>query len=204
MRYQFLAVLLLAQGPQPPSTIAAPPIAGVIAPGTTIELVTYPVEGTEGPVGLPDGSLLFTETRADRITRVDLQGTYVHLRREIERLERARARSEGTADRGAAGTGPRTRRRAASARQRRDAGRSLRRQALPTAERPGRQRPRRRVLHRHAGRVLPAARGHAVACRAGHSQSEWRDAQPGRERSSTPTTRTARTCSRSTCVRTAR
>ena len=80
MRYQFLAVLLLAQAPQPPSTIAAPPIAGVIAPGTTIELVTYPVEGTEGPVGLPDGSLLFTETRADRITRVDLQGktsTYV-------------------------------------------------------------------------------------------------------------------------------
>ena len=71
-----LAVLLVAQAPpQPPATVAAPPIAGVIAPGTTIELVKYPVQGTEGPVGMPDGSILFTETRADRITRVDLQGT---------------------------------------------------------------------------------------------------------------------------------
>ena len=74
MRYQFLAVLLLARGPQPPSTIAAPPIAGVIAPGTTIELVTFPPAGDRGLIGLPDGSLLFTETRADRITRVDLPG----------------------------------------------------------------------------------------------------------------------------------
>ena len=27
--------------------------------------------GTEGPVGLPDGSLIFTETQANRITRID-------------------------------------------------------------------------------------------------------------------------------------
>jgi gluconolactonase len=76
-----LALVLLAQSPpSPPATAAAPPIAGVIAAGTTIELVKYPVQGTEGPVGMPDGSILFTETRADRITRVDLQGntsTYV-------------------------------------------------------------------------------------------------------------------------------
>ena len=181
MRYQFIAVLLLAQGPQPPSTIAAPPIAGVIAPGTTIELVNYPVEGTEGPVGLPDGSLLFTETRADRITRVDLQGitsTYVEKSNGSNGLG---FDAKGRLIAGAAGAGQRTRRRAASARQRCDAGRSLRRQVLPPAQRPGRQRPRRRVFHRHAGRVLPAARGHADARRAGHSQSEWRDAQPGRE-----------------------
>jgi gluconolactonase len=76
-----LAVLLLAQTPAPPpASVDAPAIPGVIAPGTKIELVTYPVQGTEGPVGMPDGSILFTETRVDRITRVDLQGhtsTYV-------------------------------------------------------------------------------------------------------------------------------
>ena len=70
-----LAVLLLAQTPaSPPASVDAPAIPGVIAAGTKIELVTYPVQGTEGPVGMPDGSILFTETRADRITRVDLQG----------------------------------------------------------------------------------------------------------------------------------
>jgi gluconolactonase len=61
--------------------IVAQAIPGVVAAGTKIELVKYPVQGTEGPVGLPDGSgILFTETRADRITRVDPQGntsTYV-------------------------------------------------------------------------------------------------------------------------------
>jgi gluconolactonase len=76
-----VGLLVLAQAaPQPPATAKAPAIPGVIAAGTTIELVKYPVEGTEGPVGMPDGSVLFTETRADRITRVDLLGrtsTYV-------------------------------------------------------------------------------------------------------------------------------
>ena len=75
-----VAVVLLAQGPQPPGSMEAPAIPGVIAPGTRIELVAFPVNGTEGPVGMPDGSILFTETRADRITRVDREGrtsTYV-------------------------------------------------------------------------------------------------------------------------------
>jgi gluconolactonase len=58
----------------PPKTVNAPAIPGVIAAGTPIELVAYPVRGTEGPVGLPDGSIIFTETRADHITRVDAAG----------------------------------------------------------------------------------------------------------------------------------
>jgi gluconolactonase len=38
--------------------------------GLPIELLTSGREGSEGPLGLPDGSLLFTETRAQRILRI--------------------------------------------------------------------------------------------------------------------------------------
>ena len=59
----------------PPRDVAAPAIPDVVAAGTRIELVKYPVQGTEGPVGLPDGSgIIFTETRADHITKVDANG----------------------------------------------------------------------------------------------------------------------------------
>ena len=60
----------------PPRDVVAPAIPGVVSAGTRIELVTFPVQGTEGPVGLPDGSgIIFTETRADHITKVDAAGT---------------------------------------------------------------------------------------------------------------------------------
>jgi gluconolactonase len=80
------AALLLVAAPgraqrQGGTPLAAPPrasataIPGVVAAGTTIELVRFPVQGTEGPVGLPDGSgIIFTETRADHITKVDARG----------------------------------------------------------------------------------------------------------------------------------
>ena len=59
----------------PPRDVVAPAIPGVVAAGTRIELVKFPVQGTEGPVGLPDGSgIIFTETRADHITKVDASG----------------------------------------------------------------------------------------------------------------------------------
>lgn len=45
-------------------------IDGVIAPGTSVEFIKDKFEGTEGPITLPDGSLIFTETRANRITRI--------------------------------------------------------------------------------------------------------------------------------------
>jgi gluconolactonase len=67
--------LAAQDGPAPPAHVIAPAIPGVVAAGTRIELVKYPVQGTEGPVGLPDGGILFAETRADRITKVDAQGT---------------------------------------------------------------------------------------------------------------------------------
>lgn len=62
----------LAQREAPPASVAAPAIPGVIAAGTTIDLVNGSFRRTEGPVGMPDGSLLFTE--ADSIVRIDARG----------------------------------------------------------------------------------------------------------------------------------
>lgn len=47
-----------------------PPIPGVAAGGGVIDLVKDGFNGTEGPIGLADGSLLFTETNANRIVRI--------------------------------------------------------------------------------------------------------------------------------------
>lgn len=54
---------------------ATPGIAGVVAPGTPIELIKEGFDGTEGPVTLPDGSLIFTETTANRVTRIAADGS---------------------------------------------------------------------------------------------------------------------------------
>jgi gluconolactonase len=60
------------QAPRPPASVPAPAIPGVIAPGTAIDLVNGDFRRTEGPVGAPDGSLLFTG--ANQIIRVDAAG----------------------------------------------------------------------------------------------------------------------------------
>jgi hypothetical protein len=67
-------VVLAAQGGQAPpvaSETTARCDSGVIAAGTKIEVIKSGFSGTEGPIGLPDGSLIFTETQANRITRID-------------------------------------------------------------------------------------------------------------------------------------
>lgn len=53
----------------------APAIDGVVAAGTKIEFIKDGFEGTEGPIALQDGSLIFTETRANRITRITADGS---------------------------------------------------------------------------------------------------------------------------------
>jgi gluconolactonase len=50
--------------------VVTPAIPGVVAVGTRVEVVREGFEGTEGPVVLKDGSILFTENRADRIVRI--------------------------------------------------------------------------------------------------------------------------------------
>ena len=58
--------------PPPPATATtAPNIPGVVAAGTKVEVIKEGFQGTEGPIGLPDGSLIFTETNANRITKID-------------------------------------------------------------------------------------------------------------------------------------
>src|SRR4029434_9691053 len=66
--------VLAAQGGQTPPVAAQAPataIPGVIAAGTKVEVIKSGFTGTEGPIGMPDGSLIFTETAANRITRID-------------------------------------------------------------------------------------------------------------------------------------
>ncbi|WP_457423137.1 SMP-30/gluconolactonase/LRE family protein [Roseateles sp. P5_E7] len=56
-------------------------IAGVVADGTPIVILGDGFKGTEGPLGLPDGSFVFTETQEARITRIAADGRLsTHLR----------------------------------------------------------------------------------------------------------------------------
>jgi len=48
-----------------------PAIPGVAAGGVVLELIKDGFNGTEGPIGYSDGSLLFTETQANKIIRID-------------------------------------------------------------------------------------------------------------------------------------
>jgi gluconolactonase len=54
--------------------LATPGIAGVVNANTAIELVNAGFAGSDGPLGLSDGSLIFAEPRAARITRIDREG----------------------------------------------------------------------------------------------------------------------------------
>jgi gluconolactonase len=70
------AAVAFAQGqppaPLPPATeTVAPAIPNVVAGGTKVTVIKEGFQGTEGPIALPDGSLVFTETNASRITRID-------------------------------------------------------------------------------------------------------------------------------------
>jgi gluconolactonase len=61
--------------PPPPATdTVAPGIPGVVAAGTKVTVIKEGFQGTEGPIALPDGSLIFTETAASRITKIDKDG----------------------------------------------------------------------------------------------------------------------------------
>jgi gluconolactonase len=55
--------------------VVTPAITGVVAAGTAIELIKEGFNGTEGPLVLQDGSFIFTETTANRITRIAPDGS---------------------------------------------------------------------------------------------------------------------------------
>ncbi|HEY6528649.1 MAG TPA: SMP-30/gluconolactonase/LRE family protein [Cellvibrionaceae bacterium] len=70
-----LAIALAVAPSVRADTTAINPIAGVVTEGTKVELIKDGFEGTEGPLALPDGSLIFTETRANRITQIAPDGS---------------------------------------------------------------------------------------------------------------------------------
>ena len=55
--------------------VVTPAIAGVVAADTRVEVIREGFDGTEGPVVLSDGAILFTENRADRIVKVAPDGS---------------------------------------------------------------------------------------------------------------------------------
>src|SRR5437868_5462733 len=79
-----LAALGHGQAPPQPSVQGQPPyvgpatetitpdIPGVVKGGTKVQIVKEGFQATEGPLGLPDGSLLFCE--GEKITKIDKAG----------------------------------------------------------------------------------------------------------------------------------
>ena len=65
--------LFLAQAPAHAQTVLND-IPGVAKAGTKIELVKNGLEGSDDPIGLPDGTTLFTEPPASRIWKIDQTG----------------------------------------------------------------------------------------------------------------------------------
>ncbi len=57
------------------SSVVKADVPGVVKAGTPIELVKQGFDGTEGPLPLSDGSLVFTENRVDLIQRIAEDGS---------------------------------------------------------------------------------------------------------------------------------
>ncbi len=60
-----------ADQPPPPPFTLAPDIPGVVAGGTKVMLIKEGFNGAQGATQAPDGSLLFTERMANKITKID-------------------------------------------------------------------------------------------------------------------------------------
>lgn len=65
-----VAAIGLISHAQADDNLLTPAIPGVIDAGVQVQFIREGFEGTEGPIALPDGSALFTETKANRITRI--------------------------------------------------------------------------------------------------------------------------------------
>lgn len=61
---------LLYTGDALADDLVTPPIPGVAAGGVLVDMIKDGFNGTEGPIGYSDGSLLFTETNANKIVRI--------------------------------------------------------------------------------------------------------------------------------------
>ncbi|WP_347989045.1 SMP-30/gluconolactonase/LRE family protein [Methylomonas sp. AM2-LC] len=70
-----LAIVIALTGSVKAEDSVVTSIPGVADAGTKVELIKEGFNGTEGPISLPDGSAIFTETTANRITRVGIDNT---------------------------------------------------------------------------------------------------------------------------------
>jgi gluconolactonase len=59
----------------PPTDTVAPAIPGVVAAGTPVRVIKDGFNGSEGPIALPDGTVIFSETNANRTVKIDASGT---------------------------------------------------------------------------------------------------------------------------------
>lgn len=76
-----VSVDISAQGrgaaPLPPAAdTVAPDIPGVVAGGTKVQLLKEGLDGTEGPIAMPDGSVIFSEINANRVIRIDKDNVF--------------------------------------------------------------------------------------------------------------------------------
>ena len=55
----------------PPVDTVAPDIPGVVAGGARVHVIKDGFNGSEGTIGMPDGSVIFSETGASRTIRID-------------------------------------------------------------------------------------------------------------------------------------
>ena len=61
--------------PAPPATeTVAPGIPGVVAAGTKVAIIKDGFRSSEGPIAMPDGSVLFSEPGASKIHKIDKDG----------------------------------------------------------------------------------------------------------------------------------
>jgi len=76
-----VSVVVSSQGrggaPLPPAAdTVAPDIPGVVAGGTKVQLLKEGLDGTEGPIAMPDGSVIFSEINANRVIRIDKDNVF--------------------------------------------------------------------------------------------------------------------------------
>jgi gluconolactonase len=69
-----------AQAPAPapvvPTEVTTTEIPGVVKAGVKVRVLKHGLSGTEGPIALGDGSLVFTERPSNKIDRIDVQGAF--------------------------------------------------------------------------------------------------------------------------------
>jgi len=75
LRSQLALSILVASGAAHADALVTPEIKGVVKGGTPIQILKEDFKGTEGPIALQDGTLIFTENQADRLAHIKADGS---------------------------------------------------------------------------------------------------------------------------------